>query len=173
MRSCGQPNARNIMVWRLGSSETLRMLRRVRRGPWSQRFPSSSVPGTLATHLRRAIGPSTILGARQATRQSRTPVAWLAVTPTKGLAVATHRMALTISIVAQSCPSTMCPDLRGLLERCVTFSYFFLLFPFFSYFFILFHTFSLEITKINKKTLVRGGEGNGGREVGGGRPTSE
>ena len=44
--------------------------------------------------------------------------------------------------------------------------HFFLLFPTFSilfpYFFILVHTFSLEITKINKKTLVRGGEGNGG-----------
>ena len=42
----------------------------------------------------------------------------------------------------------------------------------FTTFSLLFTTFSLEITKI-KKTLVRGGEGNGGREVGGGRPTSE
>ncbi len=39
------------------------------------------------------------------------------------------------------------------------------LFPTFSYFFLFF---SLEITKTKKKTLVRGGEGNGGREVGGG-----
>ena len=32
----------------------------------------------------------------------------------------------------------------------------------FSNFFLLFHQKSLEITKIQKKTLVRGGEGNGG-----------
>ena len=44
----------------------------------------------------------------------------------------------------------------------------------FHYFLLLFTTFSLEITKIKKKkTLVRGGEGNGGREVGGGRLPSE
>ena len=35
--------------------------------------------------------------------------------------------------------------------------YFFLLFPTFSYFFLPFPTFSLEITKIQKNTLVRGG----------------